>query len=139
LSNVFRVFFRSIFKKKAEIQTVPIEEYNKAKQALQDANNRILTLTKANEDIIKDNDITLAETEYLQYEMRIEQIASILSTLNITDKERSKLLQTLANSDLTIEFIAETYAPITKKNIIIETKLPQKSISDKIKDLSYLT
>jgi hypothetical protein len=131
----FSQFFHR-FKPKVEIQTVSIDEYNKAKQALEESKIKIASLEKANETIINQNDLTIAETEYLQYEMRIEQIASILSTLNITDKERSKLLQTLANSDLTIEFIAETYAPITKKNIQIGTKLPQKSIPDK--ELSYL-
>lgn len=41
------------------------------------------------------------------------------------------------NSDLSVDF-RETYEPITKKNIIVGTKLPQKSIPDKIKDFSYV-
>jgi hypothetical protein len=79
---------------------------------LQDANNKIISLTKANEDIINKNEITLAETEYLEYQTRTVQIKSILSRLNITEQERNKLLQTLVNSDLSIEFIQETYAHI---------------------------
>src|SRR5688572_25065402 len=129
--------FLDIFKRKAEIQTVPIVEFNNLKQALDHANNQIVSLTKEKEDIINKNEITIAETEYIESETRTQQIASILSRLNLTEQERNKLLQTLVNSDLSIEFIQTTYEPITKKNITVGTKLPQKSIPDRSKDLSY--
>jgi hypothetical protein len=131
-------FFQKLLNKKEPVQTVPIDEYNKAKQALEEANNRIISLTKANHDIINQTELVVAETEYLQYQTRKEKIVNILSRLNITDKERRKLLETLLKSDLSIEFIEETYSPImTKKNIQIGTKLPQKSIPDK--EFSYYT
>ena len=110
------------------------------------ANIKIASLEKSNQDIINQNDVIIAETEYLQYETRVNQMTNILSRLSITDQERKKLLQTLVNSDLTIEFIEETYQPIittTKKNniSIVETKLPQKSTptADKTKEFSYYT
>jgi len=132
LSNQrFTLLFQRLFKKKAEIQTIPILEYNKTKQALEEANNKIISLTKANEDIINQNDITLAETEYLQYQTRIEQITRTLARLNLPEQERNKLQQILVKSDLSIEFIEETYRPITNKKNTIETKLPQKSVANK--------
>ena len=130
-------FFQRLFKKKERVQTVSLKEHIKTKQALEEANNKIISLTKANEDIITKNEISLAETEYIESETRTKQIESILSRLNLTEQERNKLLQTLVNSDLSIEFIEETYQPITKKTITVGTKLPQKSLPDKTKDFSY--
>jgi hypothetical protein len=127
-----------------QVQTVPIEEYNKTKQALKQANARVLSLQKANEDITNKNDIVMAETEYIESQVRSIQIENILSRINnITDQEHSKLLQTLVKSDLTIEFIEKTYESISKKNIvnnkrIVETKLPQNSVPLKDKDFSYV-
>lgn len=118
------------------MQTIPIEEFNKTRQALEEVNNKIHTLTKKNEDMINKNEISLAEIEYVEFQIRIDKIANILSRLNLSEQERSKLQQTLVNSDLAIEFIEETYAPISKKNIF-ETKLPQKSIADRSNELSY--
>jgi hypothetical protein len=124
-----------------EIQTVPIEEYNKTKQALQDANNKIISLTKANETIINQNDITLAETERLESDIRVLKIKSILDATTLSDAEKEKQLQVLPRSSLPIEFIQETYEPITKKNITREfsTKLPQRSLAEKTKEFSYYT
>jgi hypothetical protein len=134
----FSEFLLRLFKKKVEIQTVPIDEYNKLRKELEQRQAIRDSLTKENERIIKQTEITLAEIEQVEFEMRIEKIKNILSALSITNEERGKLLETLVNSDLSVEFIAETYAPITKKNIIVETKLPQKSIPDRSKDLTYL-
>jgi DNA primase catalytic subunit len=130
------LFFQRIFKKK---ETVPIEEHNKTKQALEEANARILSLENENQDIINQTDLIVAETEYTQLETRSLQIKSILSRLNITQQERNKLLQTLVNSDLTVDVIAETYAPISYKKNKFETKLPQKSSPDRSKQVSYYT
>jgi hypothetical protein len=131
--------FQRLFKKKAEIQTVPIEEYIHAKQALQEANARILSLEKENQNIINQTDLIVAETEYTESETRTIQIKNILSRLNMKEQERNKLLQTLVNSDLTVEFIAETYAPISYKKNNFETKLPQRSIGERNKEFSYYT
>ena len=139
MSNLLERVYRFLVNpSKKKVETVPIEEYHKTKQALDEANNKIASLTKEKEDIINRNEITIAETEYIESETRIEQIASILSRLNLREQERRKLQQTLVNSDLSIEFIQETYEPITKKNIQIGTKLPQRSIPDKTKDFSYV-
>ncbi len=127
--------FLDIFKRK--VQTVPIVEFNNLKQELEEANARVLSLTKEKEDIINKNEIAIAESEYTESQTRTKQIESILSKTNITGQEQKKLLQTLVNSDLTVDFIAETYAPISYKKNNFETKLPQKSIADRSKDLSY--
>jgi hypothetical protein len=144
LRRVYR-FLVTIDSEPEQIQTVPIEEYNQTKQALEQANARVLSLQKANQDIINKNEITLAETEYTEFQVRTEQITSILARLNLPEQERIKLQQILVNSDLSIEFIEETYRPISKKNninnnrIAAETKLPQKSVPIKDKEFSYYT
>ena len=134
-------FLQKLFKSnKVEIQTVPIEEYNKTKQALDEANNKIILLTKTNEDTINQNDITLAETERLESDIRVLKIKSILDATTLTDAEKQKQLQVLPRSSLSIEFIQETYQPITKKNDIskVETKLPQKSVIEKRNDSDFI-
>jgi hypothetical protein len=137
LKRLFR--FLVTIDSEEQVQTVPIEEHNKLKQALEEANNKIISLQKANEDIINKNEIIIAETEYSECQIRTEQVTSILSRLNLTDKERSKLLQILVKSDLSIDFIQETYSPISKKNIsIVETKLPQKSVIEKRNDSNFI-
>jgi hypothetical protein len=144
LKRLYR-FLVTIDSEPEQVKTISIEEYNKTKQALEQANNKIISLEKANEDIINKNEITLAETEYIESEVRSIQIENILSRINnITDQERNKLQQTLVNSDLSVDFIEDTYKRIskTKKNninrVAAETKLPQKSIPDKAKDFSYV-
>ena len=128
MTNYFTSFFGRLLKPKVKIQTVTLEEHNRLKQTLEQANARINSLTKANEDIINKNDVTLAETELLEYQTRVDKITNILARINnISEQERNKLLQTLINSDLSIEFIEETYRPIVTKKSNIETKLPQKN------------
>jgi hypothetical protein len=143
LKRVYR--FLVAIDSEEQVQTVPIEEYNKIKQALEQANARVLSLQKANQDIINKSEITLAETEYIESQVRSIQIENILSKINnITDQERNKLQQTLVNSDLSVEFIEDTYRRISKKNNInnnriVETKLPQNSVPLKDNDFSYVT
>jgi hypothetical protein len=123
-------------------ETVPIEEYNKTKQALEETKAKIATLEKANETIINQNYITLAETERLESEIRVLKIKSILDATTLSDTEKEKQLEVLPRSSLPIEFIQSTYEPITKKNIskvgTASTKLPQKSVPIKDKDFSYV-
>jgi hypothetical protein len=126
-----------------QVETVPLEEYNKTKQALEEANNNIITLTKTNEDIINKNEITNAEVEKLESDIRVLKIKSILDATTLTDAEKEEQLQVLPRSSLSIDFIQSTYERITKTkknniNRIVETKLPQKSIIEKNKDFSYV-
>jgi len=140
---MIKEFLQRIFKSnKVEIQTVPIEEYNKAKQALEQTKAQITSLEQANETIINQNDITLAETERLEADIRVLKIKNILDATTLSHAQKEEQLQILPRSNLSVEFIEETYKPITKKNNVISTvgtKLPQKNIPDKTKDFSYYT
>ena len=117
-------------------ETVPIEEYNKLKQVVDEKEAIRDALTRENERIMKENDVTIAEAERLESEIRVEKIRNILQATTLTDAEKEKQLQVLPTSGLSIEFIQSTYEPITKKNINkFETKLPH--ITNR-KDSSYI-
>jgi hypothetical protein len=63
----------------------------------------------------------------------MKKIANILSALSITDEKRNHLLETLVNSDLSIEDIKETYDPIitNKKNNSKDNKNSNKGNNKK--------
>jgi len=140
LERVYRFLVNSTTKEKVETQTVSIEEYNKEKKELEELQAKAQSLKKVNERIKEENKSIITNIEKLQSEIRIEKIANILSALSFkTDEERQKLLQTLVNSDLSIDFIRETYEPIkTNKKKQYETKLPQKSIPEKRTDSNFI-
>jgi len=141
LDRVYRFLVNSSIKEKVETpQIVSIEEYNKVKKATEEVQAKADSLSKINERKIEENKSIITNIEKLQSEIRIEKIANILSALTFkTDEERSKLLQTLVNSDLSIDFIRETYEPFKKNNINKgETKLPQKSVPDNRNDSSFI-
>jgi hypothetical protein len=89
-----------------------IERENKSlKQANSDLTNQLVFLAKG---------------------IRTEKIGRILATVPFqTEDHRLKTIQTLANSNLPIETVENTYEPFLKSaNIQTTTKLPQKSIQD---------
>ena len=118
-------------------ETVPIEEYNKLKQVVEEKEAIRNALSKENERIMKENEITIAEIEQLESEMRVKDITIILSEVPFrSDEARNQVLQGLIKSNLSVKDIQDTYEPITKKNINkFETKLPH--ITNR-KDSSYI-
>ena len=93
------------------------------KQKLEELQAKITSLEKANEDIINQNEVTQAEIELLESETRKEQIKSILFATTLSNEEIERQLEVLPRSGLSIEFIASTYEPITKKNISKENSV----------------
>ena len=73
------------------------------------------------------------EKQALEAQVRELQVKNILSVVPFeTEEKRTKVLQGLVNSNVTIDFIRETYEPFIKQNnqnksSSKETKLPQKS------------
>jgi hypothetical protein len=130
--------FQRLLKKKAEIQTVPIEEYNKLKEAVEQQEAIRDSLTKENERIMKENEVTLAEIEVLEQDIRVQRIENILITVPFrSEQARSEVLKSLVNSNLSIKDIEDTYSTLKKTIPTVGTKLPQKSIPDKNKEFSY--
>jgi len=70
------------------------------------------------------------EKQALEAQVRELQVKNILSVVPFeTEEKRTKVLQGLVNSNVTIDFIRETYEPFIKqqnKSSSKETKLPQK-------------
>jgi hypothetical protein len=92
------------------------EENTSLKQANSDLSNKLVLLAKG---------------------IRTEKIGNILSNVPFkTDDERQKVLQSLVNSNLSLNDIESTYQPFLTKSATIQTttKLPQKSTLDNRND-----
>ena len=113
-------------RKKVEIpQTVSIEEYNKVKQALEEANNKITSLTEMKEN--KKDRNTLEEG--FRYDM-IRHLHEGIYFKN--DQDRKESIESFAKSKMIFEEITWHLNLVRslRSEINTTTKLPQKSTSE---------
>jgi uncharacterized coiled-coil DUF342 family protein len=119
------------------IKTVSVEEHAKLKQAFDEIKkerDELKSLSTEKDNVIsglkEQNENITNRVASIEKEIRTKDVANILSAMTFkTDEDRSKRLETLVNSNLTIDSIKETYEPLVSASQIkqAKTSLPQKS------------
>jgi len=121
-------------------KTVSIEEHEKLKQALDEIKkerDELKSLSSEKDNVIsglkEQNENITNRVASIEKEIRTKDVANILSAMTFkTDEDRSKRLETLVNSNLTIDSIKETYEPLVSASQVksAKTSLPQKSVAN---------
>ena len=126
--------------KEETIQTVSIEEFNKIKQALEESNAKVASLTKVNETVTEENKSVTEKLNTLQSEYRKDKVASLHEGCYFkSDEDKAGSIDSFTKSGMTYEEINKHLDQLRHiKSGNVETKLPQKSASVEEKEPVFL-
>ena len=137
LERVYR-FLVNPSKEKVESQ-ISIEEHNKTKQALEEANAKIASLTEINKSFteMKENK---KDRDTLEEGFRYDMIRHLHEGIYFkSEQERKDSIESFAKSKMSFDEITWHLNLVRNfRSGMNTTKLPQTSIADKSKDFGYV-
>jgi len=115
------------------VETVPIEEYNKVKQALEQVDAKVQSLTKVNETVTE-------ELNTLQSKYRYDIVTALHECCRFKSQDDKKAsIDSFTKSKMSFEEISTFLEQLRHiKGVEYGTKLPQKSIPEKRTDTGYI-
>lgn len=133
--------------KPKEVVTVPIEEYNKIKQALKQTNAKVKSLCEDIKLVTEEKENLTKDYDTLKANHRKDIIQSIHEFCNFTSDEiKNRSIESLTKSNLTIDQIKDYLVPLffkkgsgaRQQQGTTTTKFPQRSQENNRVDSSFI-